>query len=102
MTATTPPERRRVELGARRPSPTANVIGTGVVLGGLITAFVFAIRYRLGPELHDDGAFFLRYAINMAHGHFWVWNPGHSPVWGASAPLWPLLVAGPIAAGADP
>jgi len=38
----------------------------------------------------------------MAHGEFWVWNSGESPVWGASAPLFPLLLALPLKLGADP
>ena len=58
-----------------------------------------AMFVRLGPELADDGAFFLRYAANMAGGQFWVWNPNDNPVWGASAPLYPLLIAVPIALG---
>jgi len=64
------------------------------------TIFFFAIHARLGTALSDDAAFFLRYAENMVHGNFWVWNRGEAPVWGASAPLFPLLLALPIALGA--
>lgn len=58
--------------------------------------FLAAIRYRLAHELPDDAAFFLRYAENMAQGQFWVWNLGEAPVWGASAPLFPLLFVLPL------
>jgi len=61
-----------------------------------------AIHYRLGHELPDDAAFFLRYAENMARGQFWVWNLGEAPVWGASAPLFPLLFVLPLKLGMAP
>ncbi|WP_426150131.1 hypothetical protein [Pseudomonas sp. DC3000-4b1] len=50
----------------------------------------------------DDGAFFLKYAQNMANGYFWIWNPGEAPVWGASAPLYPLYIAAIIKLGFAP
>ncbi|WP_040262163.1 hypothetical protein [Pseudomonas massiliensis] len=50
----------------------------------------------------DDGAFFLKYAQNMANGYFWIWNPGEAPVWGASAPLYPLYIAAIIKLGFTP
>ncbi|MGX5668981.1 hypothetical protein ACWKW9_23720 [Rhizobium daejeonense] len=68
----------------------------------LTVVFLMSMQYRLGPEVADDGAFFLRYAENMVKGEFWVWNLGEAPVWGASAPLFPLLVAAPIALGVPP
>lgn len=64
-----------------------------------ILFFGIAIFLRKGPELADDGAFFIRYAENIARGHFWIWNIGEPPVWGASAPLFPLVLAIPIALG---
>lgn len=64
--------------------------------------FAYAIVRRLGTELPDDAAFFLRYAENAAQGHFWVWNVGESPVWGASAPFFPLLLVIPIKLGVPP
>ncbi|MGP8439573.1 glycosyltransferase family 87 protein [Paraburkholderia fungorum] len=67
-----------------------------------LAIFAYAIVRRLGVELPDDAAFFLRYAENAAQGHFWVWNIGESPVWGASAPLFPLLLILPIKLGAPP
>jgi len=49
---------------------------------GIVLVLLFAMHYRLGMELADDGAFFLRYAENMLKGEFWVWNLGEAPVWG--------------------
>ncbi|MEI8238698.1 MAG: hypothetical protein WCI22_04705 [Actinomycetota bacterium] len=59
-----------------------------------------AAHARVAVELADDGAFFMRYAVNAAHGHLWVWNVGHQPIWGSSAPLYPLVLAIPIVFGA--
>lgn len=69
---------------------------------GVVLILLFAMHYRLGMELADDGAFFLRYAENMLTGEFWVWNSGEAPVWGASAPLYPLIIAIPMALGLSP
>lgn len=69
---------------------------------GIVVVLLFSMHFRLGPELADDGAFFLRYAENMLKGEFWVWNLGEPPVWGASAPLYPLVVAIPMALGVSP
>jgi len=66
---------------------------------GALVVLLFAMVVRLGVEVADDGAFFLRYAENIVAGEFWVWNKGETPVWGASAPLYPLLIALPIALG---
>lgn len=68
----------------------------------IVLVLLFSMHYRLGAELADDGAFFLRYAENMLKGEFWVWNPGEAPVWGASAPLYPLLISLPMALGLSP
>ncbi len=67
--------------------------------GGALAVLLFAMFVRLGVEVADDAAFFLRYAENMTTGEFWVWNKGETPVWGASAPLYPLLIALPISLG---
>ena len=67
-----------------------------------LAVLLLAMHARLGPELADDGAFFLRYAENMVAGEFWVWNLGEAPVWGASAPLYPLAVALAIKIGLSP
>jgi hypothetical protein len=67
-----------------------------------LAVFAYAIVRRLGTELPDDAAFFLRYAENAEQGHFWAWNIGESPVWGASAPFFPLLLVIPIKLGVPP
>lgn len=67
-----------------------------------VCILLYAIHRRIGIELPDDAAFFLRYAENAAHGRFWVWNVGEAPVWGASAPFFPLLLAPLIAMGVSP
>ncbi|SAL84171.1 hypothetical protein AWB67_06611 [Caballeronia terrestris] len=67
-----------------------------------LVVFYISIRLRLGTELPDDAAFFLRYAENMGHGQFWAWNLNEAPVWGASAPLFPLLLVLPIKLGVPP
>ncbi|MDZ4048041.1 MAG: hypothetical protein U1E00_06865 [Pseudoxanthomonas sp.] len=67
-----------------------------------LAVLLLGMHARLGPELADDGAFFLRYAENMVAGEFWVWNPGEAPVWGASAPLYPLVLALAIKLGLAP
>lgn len=50
----------------------------------------------------DDGAFFLKYAENMTKGYFWYYNIESGPVWGASAPLYPLLIAPLLKIGIPP
>ncbi|HNE17226.1 MAG TPA: hypothetical protein PLL39_14405, partial [Rhodocyclaceae bacterium] len=64
--------------------------------------YLFLMNAHKAAELADDGAFFLRYAVNMLHGHFWVWNIGEAPVWGASAPLFPVFLTLPLMFGFDP
>lgn len=67
-----------------------------------LLVLLLSMQARLGVELADDGAFFLRYAQNMLRGEFWVWNAGEPPVWGASAPLYPLLLAAIMKLGISP
>ncbi|MEJ7745160.1 MAG: hypothetical protein WKF61_00070 [Luteimonas sp.] len=67
-----------------------------------VILYVFAMRAQVGMEIADDAAFFLRYAENMLQGEFWVWNPGEAPVWGASAPLHPLVIALVMKFGVSP
>ena len=73
-----------------------------LAFSAILLCLLWAMYLRMGEELLDDGAFFLRYAVNAANGQFWVWNPGEPPVWGASAPLYPMLIAVPIALGMEP
>jgi hypothetical protein len=67
-----------------------------------ILVYSFASYSRWGGALADDGAFFLQYAKNMAEGGFWVWNLGEAPIWGSSAPLFPLFIAPLLKLGIDP
>jgi hypothetical protein len=73
-----------------------------ILFCGIVLVLLFSMHYRLGAELADDAAFFVRYAENMLKGEFWVWNIGEAPVWGASAPLYPLIIALPMALGVPP
>lgn len=72
---------------------------TLLIFCGALLWLLLSMQARLGLELADDGAFFLRYAQNMLGGEFWVWNRGEPPVWGASAPLYPLLLAAAMKIG---
>lgn len=64
--------------------------------------FLFAMAWRWGGGIADDGAFFLMYAKNITEGQFWIWNIGEHPIWGASAPLFPLFLAIPLKIGFAP
>ncbi len=57
--------------------------------------------YR-SPYFADDAPFFFRYAEHIAAGQGFRWNLGEDPVWGASAPLWALVLAGLARAGVAP
>ena len=63
---------------------------------GVLVVSICTVTSELPAELSDDGAFFLRYAQNTLNGHFWVWNVGEAPIWGASAPFYPFLLAIPL------
>lgn len=67
-----------------------------------LVVYYFAMHWRIGLEVADDGAFFLRYAQNMLSGEFWVWNSGEEPVWGASAPFYPVFLAIAMGLGITP
>ena len=64
-------------------------------------SYIFVLQFFSFKEIADDAAFFMRYAENMLLGEFWVWNKGDGPIWGASAPLYPLLLAIPLFLGAE-
>ncbi|WP_282413021.1 hypothetical protein [Pseudomonas sp. PS01299] len=64
--------------------------------------YVYVLYAGWGGATADDGSFFLRYAENMTHGQFWVWNIGEAPIWGASSPLYPLYLALLMKLGAEP
>ena len=40
----------------------------------LIMLFTYAWNLNVLPFIEDDGAFFLKYAVNMSHGYFWKFN----------------------------
>jgi hypothetical protein len=77
-------------------------LATALALVLLLVLQAIALVRQRPPFLEDDGAFFLRYAENLAAGNGYRWNAGEAPVWGASAPLWPVLLASGIAAGLSP
>ena len=54
-----------------------------------------------GPCTQDDAFISLRYAQNLVDGHGLVYNPGER-VEGFSNLAWTVLLAGPLALGADP
>ena len=61
---------------------------------GLLVAVLLASLWRQQtPIFEDDALFFFRYADNLAAGEGYRFNLGEPPVCGASAPLWPLLIA---------
>lgn len=72
-----------------RMSTIASALAFAVLFGLQIACL---IRMR-STDLVDDSPFFFRYAENLAAGHGFRWNVEEPPVWGASAPLWPLLLA---------
>jgi hypothetical protein len=85
-----------------RLSPRFSTAQAIALYGTAVLVLLLSMHYRLGLEMADDAAFFLRYAENMLKGEFWVWNPGEAPVWGASAPLYPLLIAAAMELGLSP
>ncbi len=79
------------------PGARGRLLRAGLALGAgapLIAAALEA-RRELAPEGigTDDAHIFLRYAVNLAHGLGWVWNPGEPPVEGTTSPLWTALAA---------
>lgn len=57
------------------------------------------VRLDLAP--YDDALFFLRFADNAVEHGVFAWNPDDGPVYGNTAQLWQLLVAGLRLAFAD-
>src|ERR1700752_1805598 len=85
---------------ARRLDPRGQPrILSWLAFGFLFALFAQRLAYQRDPYVVDDAAFFYRYAENIAAGHGWRWNIEEPPVWGASAPLWPPVVALGIKAG---
>lgn len=73
----------------------------GLLLAAAVVPLIFAAVIQ-PPYFIDDAGFFLRYAQHLAAGEGYVFNTGEPPVWGATAPLWPLLIAGGQALGLQP
>lgn len=97
-----PPGSNSTQIGT---APAETFVRTkGHLLFALVAFFVYVygLQAGWGGATADDGSFFLRYAENMTHGQFWVWNPGEPPIWGASSPLYPLYLALLIKLGASP
>jgi len=65
------------------------------LVGALVSCFTFA------EFLFEDSYITLRYATNLAAGRGLVFQPGEA-VLGTSSPLWAMLLALPIALGAEP
>jgi hypothetical protein len=73
----------------------------GLLIAAAIVPVIFAAIVQ-PPHFIDDAGFFLRYAEHLAAGDGFVFNPGEPPIWGATAPLWPLLIAGGSSLGLEP
>lgn len=94
-----------IENAARqqpRAETTATLTKSLALFAISLVVYYVALRWRIGLEVADDGAFFLRYAQNMLSGEFWVWNLGEAPVWGASAPFYPIFLAVAMGLGISP
>lgn len=76
-------------------TPHRSTLAVVAVLGALVSYFTFA------EFLFEDAYITLRYATNLAAGRGFVFQSGEW-VFGTSAPLWAMLLALPIALGAEP
>lgn len=90
------------------PSPLEARADTGTApLRALALALLLAVQSacllaQRTPLFEDDALFYLRYADNLAAGHGFRWNPEEPPICGASAPLWPILIAAAERLGLGP
>ena len=76
------------------------LIAAAVAAAAICTSWVEAGRTAVGFPL-DDAWIHLQFARNVAEGHGFSFNPG-VPSSGSTAPLWTLVLAVPLAFGADP
>lgn len=90
-TCTLPSVTRALDT-AKQCGQTAAVIGVIAPIVGALTALLAFAQARTGA-LADDALITARYAVNIAHGYGWVWNPGTAPTDGTTAPLWTLMLA---------
>ncbi|MDB4944892.1 MAG: acyltransferase 3 [Labilithrix sp.] len=89
-----PAPARSSELPAYRPAPDG-----GLLVGAALLAATLAWCNRF---IQDDAFISFRYARHLAAGHGLVWNTGESPFQGFTNPLWTLVIAGGMRAGAEP
>lgn len=80
-----------------RPTPSRS-IAVGIVLIALALQGV-ALAAAAPTYFVDDAGFFFRYAEHLTQGLGYRFNPNEPPVWGASAPLWPLVLSVGMRAG---
>ena len=82
------------DAGARGPVPSRRgAIAVIAGFGVLLAAFALHLA-AYGAWVVDDAGISMAYALNLAHGHGLVAQPGASPVEAFSDPLWVLLLAG--------
>lgn len=76
----------------------------GWILGGFAFVVVAArlLFLFLTRLTFEDSLISLRYAENLATGRGFIYNPGEPPVFGASTPLYVLLLAGITKVGLAP
>lgn len=85
---------------AEPPRPSRMTVVLVVLLA--LTAHGAGIWLNRLPHFFDDASFFFRYAESLARGGGLRWNAGEEPVWGASAPLWALVLGGLTRLGLTP
>lgn len=89
MTLTSLPE--QTELS--KSSPELRIKQIWPYVAAVLIVSIGTLARDVPNIIGDDGAFFLKYAENMNNGGFWRYNLNDPPIWGASAPLYPLLIA---------
>lgn len=75
------------------------VVALPVLAAGLA---IYGLTITRTPISFDDAAFYFKYVEPLSKGWGWRFNGADPPVWGASAPLWPLLLAIPRLFGVLP
>lgn len=87
------------EASGITPISPRTALAVAVVAAAACSAGIWQVRSEF---FIDDAAFFFRYAEHLAQGFGFRWNVTEDPMWGASAPLWPMLLAVCVRAGASP
>lgn len=70
--------------------PRSRIVGLTVLV---FAALGVTLALRILPYQIDDAYINYRYAVNLATGHGFTFNPGQPPVEGFSSPLWLLGLA---------